>query len=212
MSPKRMVLSLAILLAPLACGAQDQQEVSSIGAQSPHPVPPGIVRGPLAQAGSVFVVALDEPIDTFYTPPGTPFTATVTRQLEGVDGRVIAPVGAKVRGRLASVGEANMPLIRVELDSVDTIAGTVPLHAAVRWAQHYDWKGPPTPTPYASYVNSDAFLDYGTQTAGPGISTTGRSAEGRTMMQPKEVRIPKDAVIQLQLTEALILPGAWLGK
>ena len=160
----------------------------------------------------MFSVALDEPIDTFYTPPGTGFTATVRTPLDGSDGRVLVLTGAKVRGTLASVGEADMPLIRVELDSVDTVAGTLPLHAAVRWAQHYDWKGPPTPEPYASYLYSDGFLDYGTKSAGPGVSTSGRPVEGRTMMQPREVRIPEGAVIQLQLTEALILPGAWLAK
>jgi hypothetical protein len=213
MSPKRIVLSLAILLGPLACGAQQTQEVSSIGPQNPHPVPPGAVRGPFAQAGSLFVVALDGAVDTFYTPPGTRFTATVTRPLEGLDGRVLVPTGAKVHGTLASVGTTDAPLIRVELESVDTVAGTVPLHAAVRWAQHYDWKGPPTPEPYASYVTSDSFLDYGTETDGPGVSQYGGPAvEGRTLMQPREVRIPKDAVMQLELTEALILPGAWLVK
>jgi hypothetical protein len=212
MSPKRIVLSLAILFAPLGCAAQETQEVASIGPQNPHPVPPGEVRGPFAQAGSVFPVALDGPIDTFYTPPGTPFTATVMTPLKGMGGRVLVPAGAKVHGTLASVGEADMPLIRVELESVDTVAGTVPLHAAVRWAQHYDWKGPPMRERYGSYVNSDAFLDYGTESAGPRVSIAGPPAEGRTMMQPKEIRIPKDAVIQLQLTEALILPGASLAK
>lgn len=205
MRPKRIVLSLAILLAPLGCAAQDQQEVSSIGPQSPHPVPPGLIRGPFVQAGSVFAVALDGPIDTFYTPPGTRFTATVTTPLAGPDGRVLVPRGAKVHGTLASVGRADTPLIRVGLDSVDTVAGTLPLHAALRWAQHSDWKGPPTEEPYTSYVYSEGFLDYGTESAGG-------STEGRTMMQPREVRIPKGAEIELQLTEALILPGASLAK
>jgi hypothetical protein len=164
------------------------------------------------QAGSVFPVALDGPIDTFYTPPGTRFAATVMTPIEGRYGHVLVRAGAKVRGTLASVGEPDIPLIRVELDDIDTVAGTVPLHAAVRRAQHYDWKGPPRRVPYASYVNSDSFLDYGTQSAGPSVSTSGPPAEGRTMMQPTEVRIPKGAVIQLELTEALILPGAWLAK
>jgi hypothetical protein len=212
MSPNRIVLSLAILLAPLGCGAQSPQEVSSIGPQTPQPLPPDLVRGPFVQAGSVFSVAIDAPIDTFYTPPGTRFTATVKTPLDGVDGRVLVPAGAKVRGTLASVGTADAPLIRMELDSVDTVAGTLPLRAAVRWAQHYDWTGPPTPEPYASYVYSEGFLDYGTSSAAPGVSTYGRSAEGRTMMQPKEVHVPQGAVIQLELTEALILPGASLAK
>ncbi len=212
MSPKRIVVSLALSLVPLACGAQGTQEVSSVGRQSPQPVPADVVRGPFVQAGSVLVVAFDEPIDTFYTSPGTPFTATVARPLEGTDGRVLVPVGARVRGTLVSVGTAVVPLIRVKLESVDTIAGTVPLHAAVRRAQHYDWSGPPTPDPYTPYVNEDPFIDYGTVTADPGVSAYGSRAEGRAMMQPREVRIPKGAVMQLELTQALILPGASLAK
>lgn len=210
MSPRRIVLSTAVLLGLLACGTA--QEVSSVGPQSPRLVPPGLIQGPYVQAGTVFAVALDGPIDTFYSQPGTKFTATVKTPLRGLDGRELVSEGAKVRGTVESVGEPDLPALRVQLDSIDTVAGTVPLHAAVRGSQHFAWQGPPTPEFYSSYVYPYDFLDYGTASEAPGATSAGRTVEGRTLMQPREIDVPAGAVLQLQLIEALVLPGAHLAQ
>jgi hypothetical protein len=210
MRATRIVLSMALLLAPLACG--EEQEVASIGPQSPQPVAPGVIRGPYVQAGTAFWVRLDQPIDTFYTSPGAPLSAKVAAPVQGWDGQVLVPTGALVRGTLASVGEGDAPIIRVQLQSIDTIRGTVPLHASIRSAQHYDWKGPPTPETITADVYPYDFEDYGTETSSSNTSVPGRPVEGRTLMQPREVHVPAGALLRLQLTEPLVLPGAQLAR
>jgi hypothetical protein len=203
---------LLVLGAALALGACStaEEQVSSLGPQTPHPVAPASIQGPYVQAGTLFSMQLDEPIDTFYTPPGTHFTGTVVTPLRGPDGRVLVPYGAKVRGTLASVGDPEVPRIRVTLQNIDTVAGTIPLHGAIRSAQHYDWLGPPTAEPYASYIYPYDFLEYGSDTSAPGTSPPGHPVEGATMMQPREVRVPAGALVQVQLVDPLMLPGAHL--
>jgi hypothetical protein len=204
-------LTLALSFASMGC-ASAGDDIGSVGPQTPHPAAPGTVLGPFVQAGAVFTMRLDEPIDTFYTPPGTQFTGTVVTPLSGQDGRVLVPIGVKVRGFLASVGERDAPRVRVDLVDIDTIEGTVPLRAAVRSVQHADWMGPPTPEPYASYIYPYGFLDYGSETAAPATSLPGRPVEGATMMQPREIRIPAGALVRVQLVDPLTLPGAHLAK
>jgi hypothetical protein len=205
------VLGAALAL-PLALGACStaEEQVASVGPQTPRPVPPGKVQGPYVQAGTIFTMKLDEPLDTFYTPPGTRFTGTVVTPLRGPDGSILVPYGAKVRGTVASTGDPKIPRVRVELENIDTVAGTVPLHAAVRRAQHYDWAGPPTPEPYASYIYPYDLLEYGSGTSAPGTEPPGRPVEGATMMQPREVRVPAGALVEVQLVDPLLLPGARL--
>lgn len=211
MALKLMVLSAAILLAPFGCG--NRQDVASVGSQTPHPVQPGTIRGPYVQAGALFSIKLDRPIDTFSTQPGTPFTAQTTAPLRGEDGRVLVALGARVRGVVASIGTEDTPLIGVQLESIDTIAGPVPLRAAVRTSQHYSWTGPPTPqAPYGSEVYPFGFTNYGSATWTPQGAIPGRPAEGRAMMQPREIDIPAGALLQLQLIEPLVLPGAQLTR
>lgn len=204
-----LIAGAVLALALGACSTREEQ-VSSIGPQTPHPVAPSQVEGPYVQAGTLFSMQLDEPIDTFYTAPGTHFTGTVVTPLRGPDGRVLVPYGAKVRGTLASVGDPEIPRIRVELQNIDTVAGTIPLHGAVRSAQHYDWAGPPTAEPYASYIYPYDFLEYGSDTSAPGTSAPEHPVEGATMMQPREIRVPAGALVQVQLVDPLMLPGARL--
>ncbi len=210
-SVKILVLGAALAL-PFALGACStaEEQVTSVGPQTPHPIAPGKVQGPFVQAGTLFSMRIDEPIDTFYTPPGTRFTGTVVTALTAPDGRVLVPIGAKVHGTVASVGDPEIPRIRVDLQNIDTVDGTIPLRAAVRSAQHYDWAGPPTPEPYASYIYPYDFLEYGSDTSAPGTSPPGRPVEGATMMQPREVRVPAGALVQVQIIDPLILPGARL--
>jgi hypothetical protein len=203
-------LALTLSLASMGCASAGGDDIGSVGPQTPHPAAPGMLVGPFVQAGAVFTMRLEQPIDTFYSRTGTPFTATVVTPLSGQDGRVLVPVGAKVTGYVASVGEPDAPRVRVDLIDIDTVEGTVPLHAAVRSAQHSDWVAPPTPQPYAEYTYSYDFLDYGSATAARPSSPPGRPVEGATMMQPREIRIPAGALVQVQLVDPLTLPGSHL--
>jgi hypothetical protein len=186
--------------------ATPEPQVSSVGPTTPRPVPPGIIHGSFVQAGTIFPVKLDQPIDTYYTQPGTAFTATVVRTLYDRNGNVIVPYGSKLSGILASVGPRENPRIRVDVRYVMTVAGLSPLHAAVQHAQHVDWNGPPEWVPYDSYLYAYDFLDYGSEASIPGSP-----AAGATMMQPREIDVPAGAIVQLQLVEPLVLPGAQLG-
>ncbi len=205
MSAKHAIIAMSVLLPPLACGTV--QEVSSVGPQNPHPLPAGSVAGPYVQAGTQFSARLDQRIDTLYTPPGTRFSATTTAPLLASDGRVIVPSGAKIRGVVMSVGDADAPILRLDLEDIDTVEGPVPLHAAVRAAQHHDWAGPPTTTLYEeSLVYPNDFEDYGGEKRAPDNSLPEGRPEGRTLMQPREIDVPAGAVLQLRLSEPVVLP------
>lgn len=207
---KNTLIAAAVLALALGACSTREEQVSSIGPQTPHPVPASEIQGPYVQAGTLFSMRIDEPIDTFYTAPGTHFTGTVVTPILGQDGRVLVPYGAKVRGTLASIGDPQIPRIRVDLENIDTVAGTIPLRAAVRSAQHYNWSGPPTPEPYASYIYPYDFLEYGSETSAAGTEAPEHPVEGATMMQPREVRVPAGALVQVQLVDPLMLPGARL--
>lgn len=213
-SPSKLLVNvLAVGLASLAlvaCSTGVDHQVASVGPTTPRPVAPSDIRGPYVQAGTIFSMKTDEPLDTFYTPPGTHFTGTVVTPILGADGRVLVPYGSKVRGTVVSVGDPDIPRIRVDLQNIDTVAGTVPLHAAVMHAQHYDWAGPPTPEPYASYIYPYDFLEYGSDTSAPGTAPPAEKTYGATMMQPREVRVPAGALVQVQIVDPLALPGARL--
>lgn len=127
--------------------------------------------------------------------------------IQSPDGSLVVAAGAKVRGTLASVGSPDAPLIRVQLDRIDTVAGSLPLHASVRSAEHFAWRGPPTPDTTASYVFPYGFTDYGSDERAPADSS---QAEGRALMQPREIRVPAGAVMRLELVDPLVLPGAQL--
>jgi hypothetical protein len=212
MSPRTLALCVTMLLPLAGAGCEgSQQEVGSVGPQSPTPVAAGAIRGPFVQAGTVFTVTLDQAIDTYYTAPGARFTATVRDGLLDQGGRAVVLPGAKVAGTLASVGATDIPLIRMQLERIETVAGLVPLHAAVRSAEHFAWAGPPTPDPDSSNLFPRRFTDYGQDVSEP-REVPGHTLEGRALMQPRELRVPAGAVIQLVLTEPLVLPGADLAR
>ena len=204
MVPRTLALCMGTLLAAIGCGSQ--QAVGSVGPQTPTPVAPEVIRGPFVQAGTVFTVTVDEAIDTFYTPPGTRFTATMRDGLLDQSGRALVLPRAKVRGTLASVGATDIPLIRVQIDLIDTVVGSVPCHAAVRSAEHFAWAGPPTPDPNTPDLLPHGAIDSNQDRAEP-RDPLGRTVEGRALMQPRELRVPAGAVIQLVLTQPLVLPG-----
>ena len=100
-------------------------------------------------------------------------------------------------------------MLRIDLENIDTVGGVVPLRAAVSAAQHLDWAGPPTPTRYQeSYVYPYDFEEYGADNRAPDNSLPGGRPEGRALMQPREIDVPAGAVLQLRLSEPLVLPGA----
>jgi hypothetical protein len=175
-------LVTGIAAASAACTGPSQ--VASVGPQQVQNVPPAAVAGPHVPSGTIFTARIDEPLDTFYTEPGSTFTAAVVTPLLTPDGSIVVPYGAEVYGTFVSRGSPAEPRIRVAIHAVDTVEGTVPLAAAVRSAQHVDWIGPAQPEPLFGY-------EYPHE-------------------QPTQVRVPRGALLALQLTEPLLLPESRL--
>jgi hypothetical protein len=199
---------LAALVAMAAASAGCAPAVASVGPQNPEPAAPGTVAGPFVQAGTLFSVQADEPLDTYYGSPGMPFTATVVDPLFGQDGRLIVAYGAKVRGTIVSVGPYETPRLRFALQSIDTTAGTVPLQAAVRRAQHYQWAGPDPLDLNASTSPSGAYArGSGQRQLPPADSFAYQDEYGYGTQQPREVRVPRGAILELALVKPLALPA-----
>lgn len=200
------ISAVALASGAMACGTSMPPEVSSVGPQTVAHVAPGSIVGPYVPAGTLLTVRADQPLDTYYTAPGSTFTATVVTPLRDPGGRVLVPEGAKVHGTFVSYGRPDEPRVRVALQSIDTVEGTVPLQAAVRRAQHVDWTGPPELTPRQAYQFPYDFLEYGNETAGP--SDPNQPTLGYEIEQPRQVHVPSGALLDLQLVGPLALPGA----
>jgi hypothetical protein len=177
------ILVTALAAASTACGLPPPQ-VGSVGPQQVRQLPPAAVMGPNVPSGTIFTARIDEPLDTFYTKPGSTFEAVVETPLLGPDGSIVVPQGAAVYGTFVSQGSPAEPSIRVAIRAVDTVEGTVPVSAAVLSAQHIDWVGPPVPEPLFGYQYPHE--------------------------QPTQVRVPRGALLALQLTEPLLLPDSRL--
>lgn len=89
----------------------------------------------LVPTGTTFAVHLDNMLATDQNQVGDPFTATISDPIVDVDGRVLLPVGAKVRGRVTAaeksdrVGET--AVITLAFESVSFDGQSYPLQASV---------------------------------------------------------------------------------
>jgi hypothetical protein len=186
--------------------------VASTGPQTPAPIAPGRVDGPFVQAGAMFSMRMDAPIDTFYTAPGTPITATLLNPLVDSTGRIAAAYGAKVHGTVEGAGTEERPRLRVQIDSIDTINGTLPMQAAIRHAQQVRWAGPARVIAESSAWDADTFLtpgdvEPGDRPGGPFTPVTGTPYYAEVMQRPREVRVPQNAMVQVVLIRPIVLRG-----
>jgi hypothetical protein len=100
-----------------------------------------------------------------------------------------------------------MPKLRVELQSIETVAGTAPLEAALRDAQHYLWVGP-DPLELETSVSRSSQLGYADLRHGlPEPSSAYANLYGFNTSQPREVRVPRGAILELALVAPLVEPG-----
>jgi hypothetical protein len=155
------------------------------------------------QAGTFFSARLDRPLDSYETPAGTEFSATVVDPLLASNGRVLVPYGAKVTGVLVSTVQASQPRVRVQLRTIDTVAGPAPLQAALRAAQHVDWAGPAAPGTRAPY----GLLESG-WTGGPPTPSSRGIEPGyvQDRVSPREIHVPAGALLELELVQPLVWP------
>lgn len=89
----------------------------------------------MVPTGTTFAVHLDEMLATDQNQAGDPFTATLSDPIVDLDGRVLLPVGAKIRGRVTAaeksdrVGET--AVITLAFESVSFDGRSYPLQASV---------------------------------------------------------------------------------
>ncbi len=154
-------------------------------------VPPSVVAGAarsVVEAGAIFSARIDRAVDSFYTPPGTVFVATVVTPLATGDGRTVVPYGAKARGRVASTGSPARPRLVFAIDSLETVAGRTRALVAVRDVQHVDWRGPPLLFVSSRPVPSPGYL----------LDTVPREE-----VAPAEIYVPAGALMSLVLQQPL---------
>ncbi len=199
------LLSVLVALAPVGCASALEPEVASVGPQTPDAASPARVVGPSVLAGTLFSAQMDQPIDTYYSAEGAFFTATVVDPLFDAQGQLLVPYGAKLRGTIASVGTHDLPRLRIALDSIDTVRGSAPIAAAVRDVQHYEWTGP---DPLA--LDTSSGPSYSRQDLPSAQRSAGlfgyQSAYGNGTTQPREVRVPSGAIMELALVRPLTRP------
>lgn len=129
----------AVVLALAGCGGP---AIRAVGPQTVRHAAPGTIRGPHVPAGSTLVARLEHSIDTLRSRPGEVFTARVTSALRDREGRVVVPAGARLRGRVSSVGGTLEPELRLRFEWVETTRGLAGLAVAIRSAEHTRYEGP----------------------------------------------------------------------
>ena len=204
---------MALVAGAGALGCSAPAQVASTGPQTPRPASAETIGGPFVQAGVAFGIRMDAPIDTFYTAAGTPFTGTVVNPLMDNTGRTVVAYGAKVHGTVEGAGTGDHPRLRVQIDSIDTTSGTLPIQASVRHAEHFEWSGPARVLAESNSWDADTYLNPNDVAPGfapsGGLTTpTGTPYYGEIVRQPQEVRVPQNALVQLVLVRPLVLRGA----
>lgn len=197
------VAAMGTAAATSACAARP--EVSSVGPEAVSQTTPPDAATPYVPAGTLLTVRLDQPLDSFYTAAGSTFTATVVTPLRDERGATLVRDGARLHGTFVSSGAPDDPRVLVRIDTVDTAAGTLPISAAVREAQHVDWVAPLRPTatfqdeyPYALLEDGAGATFRPPELAVPNV--------GYAFRHPKEVWVPRGALMELQLTRPLVVP------
>jgi hypothetical protein len=200
------LLFVVIAIAPLGCSEALQPEVASVGPKAETAAHESLA-GPFVQAGTLFSVEVDQPIDTYYSAEGASFRATVVDPLFDTQGKLVVPYGAKLRGTIASVGTHDLPRLRLAFQSIDTVRGPAPIEAGLRDAQHYEWAGPDPLFVDTSSGPSYMMSRYGDLPSdAPSANLFGYQVEyGFGTTQPREVRIPNGAIMELALIGPLVV-------
>jgi hypothetical protein len=200
------LLFVVIAIAPVGCSEALQPEVASVGPKAATAAQ-GSPAGPFVPAGTLFSVEVDQPIDKYYSAEGASFTATVVDPLFDIRGKLVVPYGAKLRGTIASVGTHDLPRLRVAFRSIDTVRGPALIEAGLRDAQHYEWAGP-DPLIVDTSSGPSYMSRYGDLPSdAPSANLFGYQVEyGFGTTQPREVRVPNGAIMELALIGPLVVP------
>jgi hypothetical protein len=143
---------------------------------------------PYAPAGTAFNASLDQAVDTRLSSPGQAVTATLMQPILALNGDVLVPEGAQLRGRIESIYHEPFPRIVLSFDSLALREGVVPVGVSVVAAQESRYRTLPSPPGVTS-------LQAGTQT--PEASPTPSSGV-------QQVSMAKGSALKLSLTTPIV--------
>lgn len=191
----------------LGAAAGCNPPVATVGSASIHQPSASRIHGAYAPAGQRVTVRLVDPIDTLRTATQAPFRAYLETPVMGNDGQVFAPAGAIVRGRVVSLGHYQTPHVRLEFDRIETAFGAARLRASLRDAQFRQYAGPVMYIPMTGYSNGGNFgYGYGNPYA-PWVYGGGPVSSDYQAYRPIEIHLPRNARLNLVLTEPIYAPG-----
>lgn len=106
------VATLAVALGVSACAKNTAQSSA---------VTPAHVSTvtPVAPSGMTFHATLDGPLSSLLANVGDGITATLDEPLLALDGAVVAPKGAKLRGRILALGREGVQHVVVQFDTLE---------------------------------------------------------------------------------------------
>lgn len=116
--------------APSAPTTRPEQPAARL---EPRPQPRQVTM--TVPTGTTFAIRLDETLGTDRNRPGDPFEATLTDPIVAVDGTVLVPSGATVRGRVTAAEMSSRAgetaVIKLAFESVSFGGRSYPLRASV---------------------------------------------------------------------------------
>jgi hypothetical protein len=205
----------AMVLAAAGCTVDEIQATDALDVQT---VAPSRVSGPFVQAGTTFRVKLDGPLGTQLSKPGDSFSATLIDPLVDLEGHVLVPAGAKLRGKIANVDQGVAPRLRLSFNTIETEGGAacschvgpqphaLPVEARVVRTRSVEYPGQPL---YSSYPG-DPSID---RNAAVRVDPTVYSyAPGTSGPYSRELELPMGSEMVLELTRPLLGPTSTISK
>ncbi len=152
-------------------------------------------------AGTGFTVTLDAPIATSKAKPGDTFTATVQTPLYAERGRLVVAKGAKLKGRIVEVDRGADAGFWIELETIDSTRGTVPITARIVEGELVGYQLAPEEQNHG--------LDQPGVGGGPRVGDgedDGFEDEGLDEEAPLDVLVPKGGELHVVLVAPLVAP------
>lgn len=186
----RIALIASLALSSVACGGA--QTPGAIGLRE-------VVQGPHVPSGTSFTLQLIRPVGATTGESTQPFQAFAIDAVRTDMGEVFVPAGAVVRGELAW-SEARQ-LMTIDLGTIETVVGTVQLHAAIRSGALPAENTTATAPSNVGY----GFARSGPETREP-LARAGLQDSAAAPLS-RHFRLPTGAEVQLILIRPLLAPG-----
>lgn len=201
-----IVTAAAAALASLSCAKE------GVVAAEPREVKkadPAAISTPFVQAGTELTLVMRDAIGTQMSIEGTPFTATVERDVLASDGTVIVPAGSTVNGKVARVDSGITPVLALDFRSIGTRWGNADISAKLKGAERVSFAGrdetydPYDATHYDAYFYPPGAVSYPAGVMPPGHPLGYYDYYDENT---REIRLPAGARVRVELTRPIIPP------